>query len=101
MGRIAILRIGQSSAVTGCLILIIAVICLVHLGIRSADRLFHKLESVALIFLLAATICGVKYSAVAWRERPDKQQRLRLAKLLVLLLIIMSIPMAVMNWFYL
>jgi hypothetical protein len=49
--------------------------------------------------LLAATLGG-RYEAISWAGRPDKQSKLRLTKLLLILLFLMAIPVAICNWFW-
>lgn len=98
--RAKLLRIAQASGIAGCLILAAGFAYMLEAGIGGAARAFHRLQAVAIPLFVIAAIYGMRYSAVAWRDRPEKQQRFRAIRLLILLLLVLSIPAMIMDWLY-
>jgi|SRR5580704_2091696 nitrogen fixation/metabolism regulation signal transduction histidine kinase len=99
---ITLRRITQrivACVVLGSLAAIAAFVHLLRTGL-DGSRVFWRIMDVALLFLVIATILGMKFASVNWRNRPDKQKKLRLVKRLVFLLVVLAIPTAIMNWFW-
>ena len=91
-------RVSVAFAAAGTAIVLVAVVYLFHVGFRVAQHRYWKIMDVALICLMAAALFGIRYRTSDWQDRPDKRQRLRLAKWLVVLLIAVGIPMLIVNW---
>ena len=99
MKKTNILRVAIANALTSLLIMLVAFVYLARVGIKEADHIFHKAEGVSMVFAVTALVFGARYSAIDWRDRPDKQSQLRILKVLSVASAIVGIPIALMNWF--
>lgn len=99
MSKTSILRIAQVSAVIGILIFLVAFGYMFDVGVRSAEHVFHRLRGIATCFVVVSAIIGLKYSAIDWRDRSDKQWKLRAANLLIIVLVIGGIAGVIGDWF--
>jgi hypothetical protein len=98
MRQAALSWTARASGAIASLIVILAVLYLVRVGLKSGDQVFRRLMDIALVFLVSCAVLELKYKEIVWKDRPEKQWRLRYGKLFIVLLIILSIPMAVINW---
>jgi hypothetical protein len=99
MKQTTILRLSWISSGMACLIIAFAIVYLVALGFKSGNAGFRGLMGVALIFMEGGALLGLTYSQRLWVNRPEKQRRLRVAKLLVIVSILVAIPLYP-YWFF-
>ena|SRR5215469_2861408 len=93
MKQTTILRLSWMSSGMACLRIALAIVYLVAMGFKGGNAGFRGLMGVALIFMEGGALLGLTYSLRRWMDRPDKQRRLRVAKLLVVLSILCALPL--------
>jgi membrane protein DedA with SNARE-associated domain len=79
-------------------VVLIAIVYLFTVGFKVAQHRYWKIMDVALVCGMVAAVFAVRYRTVDWHDRPEKRQRLRIGKWLIVLLIALGIPMLVVNW---
>jgi hypothetical protein len=91
-------QVSVISAVAGTAVVLIAIVYLFDAGFKVAQYRYWKIMDVALVCLMVAAVFGMRYRTLDWHDRPDKRQRLRIGKWLIVLLMALGIPMLIVNW---
>lgn len=90
--------VGALCAVTTCLVVLAATLVLLRVGLYRAQHVFWKLMDFALLLGVSSALFEANYKSIIWKDRPDKRRRLRIVRLLVVLLVVLAIPIALINW---
>ena len=91
-------RLGVTFAVTGSLLVIVAIVYLLRVGL-DGGRTFWRIMDFALLFMLLCAFSGLKYVTIEWKNRVEKRRQLLTVRALIVFLFIISIPVLVLNWF--
>jgi multisubunit Na+/H+ antiporter MnhG subunit len=98
MRQKTILRIAQANILCSLVIMFVAFMILGLIGVDRADRIFHRCEAVSIAFAVSALLLGVKFCAIDWMGRPEKQQDLRNLKILAFLAFVVGVPGVIIDW---
>jgi len=91
-------RVSLIFSAAATAVMLVALVYLLTVGFKVAQHRFWKIMDVALVCLMVGAIFAMRYRTSDWRDRPDKQRRLRIGKWFIVLLIALGIPMLIVNW---